>query len=131
VRYVTHQFAHVETLERARRWLVQVGIDPIRIEARTRGILNLAVAAEGGESAEVQRIFDVAEFADPDGNPGIWHRAARRPAYPGAETAARTDGIATRPHSFDFSWHPPDADRDATQTDAGVELQKRHHEERD
>ena len=130
MRYVTHQFAHVETLERARRWLVQVGIDPIRIEARTRGILNLAVAAEGGESAEVQRIFDVAESADPDGNPGIWYRAARPRAYPGAETATRTDGIATRPHSFVVGWHPPDADRDVSETDAGVERQKRHHEQR-
>ena len=40
VRYVTHQFAHLETLERARRWLVQAGIDPGRIEARTHGILQ-------------------------------------------------------------------------------------------
>ena len=54
MRYVTHQFGHAETLERARRWLVQAGIDPSRIEARPHAILNLAVAVKSGESAAVQ-----------------------------------------------------------------------------
>ena len=79
MRYVTHQFAHVETLERARRWLVLAGIDPSWVEARTHGILRLAVAVEAGESAEVQRIIDVAESSDPDGYPGFWDLASRRP----------------------------------------------------
>ena len=87
MRYMTHQFAHVETLERARRWMVQAGIDRSRIEARTQGILSLAVAVEAGESAEVQRIIDVAESSDPDGYPGIWDLASRRHVDPQADTA--------------------------------------------
>jgi hypothetical protein len=90
VRYVIHQFAHVETLERARRWLVQSGIDRSRIEAHTQGIFSLAVAVDGGESAEVQRIFDVAESSDPDGDPGIWGLASRRRVDPRADMATST-----------------------------------------
>ena len=82
MRILTHQFAHIETLERAKRWLVQAGIDPSRIEARTQGIPTLAVAVEPGESAEVQQIIDAAESSDPDGNPGIWDLARQRHVYP-------------------------------------------------
>jgi hypothetical protein len=90
VRYVTHQFAHIETLERARRWLVQSGIDRSRIEARTQGILSLTVAVDASESAEIQRIFDVAESSDPDGDPGIWGLASRRRVDPRADMATST-----------------------------------------
>ncbi len=78
MRYLTHQFAHVETLQRARRLLVLAGIDPSRIEARTQGILSLAVAVDAGESAEAQCIIDVAESSDPDGHPGIRELASMR-----------------------------------------------------
>ena len=94
VRNMTHQFAHIETLERARRWLIQAGIDPSRIEARTQGILSLAVAVEHGESAEVQRIIDAAESSDPDGNPGIWDVASQRHVYPQVDTATAVAGNA-------------------------------------
>ena len=131
MRYMTHQFTHVETLERARRWLVQSGIDRSRIEARTQGMLSLAVAVEGGESAEVQRIFDVAESSDPDGYPGIWGLGGRRHVDPQADIVTST--VATVTHSFSFvvGWHPQDADRELTQTDTGVELQKHFQEEKD
>ena len=81
MRYVTHQFAHLETLERARRWLAQAGIDPGRIEARTHGIFSLSIAVEPGESAEVQRIIDAAEFSDPDGSPGMWDVVTEAPRH--------------------------------------------------
>jgi hypothetical protein len=131
VRCVTHQFAHVETLERARRWMVQAGIDRSRIGARTQGILSLAVAVEAGESAEVQRIIDVAEFSDPDGDPGIWELASRRHVHSQVDTSTITVGTLTQLHSFVVGWHPPDADREVTQTNTGVELQKHYQEERD
>ena len=129
MRYVTHQFAHVETLERARRWLVQAGIDPSRIEARTQGILILAVAVEPGESAEVQRIIDAAEFSDPDGNPGIWDVAAQRHVDPHADNGVAAPGSATHSESFVVGWRPQDAEREVTQTD--TELQKDYREGKD
>jgi hypothetical protein len=130
VRNVTHQFAHIETLERARRWLVQAGIDPSRIEARMQGILTLAVAVEHGESAEVQRIIDAAESSDPDGNPGIWDLASQRHVYPQADTATVSPGSGTHhSESFVIGWQPDDPARDVTQTD--TELQKEYREGKD
>jgi hypothetical protein len=46
VRYITHEFAHAETLDRAQRWLIQAGFDPNRIEVHHQGIPRIAVAVE-------------------------------------------------------------------------------------
>jgi hypothetical protein len=130
MRYVTHHFAHAETLDRARRWLVRAGFDPGRIEAHTRGILSLAVAVEAGESAEAQRIIDAAESSDPDGHPGIWVRASQWDVDPQSETGAATAvATLTESHSFVVGWHPQDADRDGP--DSGLELLRHHQEDRE
>ena len=129
MRNMTHQFAHIETLERARRWLIQAGIDPSRIEARTQGILSLAVALEHGESAEVQRIIDAAESSDPDGNPGIWDAASQRHVYPQVDTAAIAGNSVHHSESFVVSWRPEDPTREVTQTD--TELQINYREGKD
>ena len=71
MRYITHEFAHPETLDRARRWLVQAGFDPSRIEAHSHGVPRLAVAVEPGEAAEVAMLIDAAEASDPDGFPSF------------------------------------------------------------
>jgi hypothetical protein len=131
MRYVTHQFAHVDTLERARRWLLLAGIEPSRIHAQTHGVFRLAVTVLAGESAEVERVIDVAEFSDPDGQPGFWEFASHRHVYPRAGAAQSTMANPTHSHSFVVGWHPQDADRQVTQTDTGVELLKHYQEERD
>ena len=46
MRYVTHHFAHLESLERARRWLVQLGFDPSHLEVRTEGIPRIALLVD-------------------------------------------------------------------------------------
>ena len=129
MRYVTHQFAHLETLERARRWLAQAGIDPGRIEARTHGIFSLSIAVEPGESAEVQRIIDAAEFSDPDGSPGMWDVVTERHVTPQADKSIAASGNATRSESFVVGWRPQDADREVTQTD--TERQKEYRDGKD
>jgi hypothetical protein len=131
MRYVTHQFAHVETLERARRWLVHLGIDPSRIAARTHGTINLTVAVGAGESTEVQHVFDVAEASDPHGPPGIWEIAGRRQLDLQADTATSIAGPGTHSHSFVVGWHPQDVDREVVQTDTGIELQRDYQEGRE
>ncbi len=122
MRYMTHQFAHVETLERARKWLVQAGIDPSRIEARPHAILNLAVAVKAGESAAVQCVFDVAESSDPDGSPSIWHLAKERHVDPPEGAAGSTVLTAMHTHSFALGWHPQDSDPNRTPTERGAQL---------
>ena len=129
MRNLTHQFAHIETLERARRWLVQAGIDPSRIEARTQGTLTLTVLLEPGESAEVQRLIDAAESSDPDGNPGIWDVASQRHVYPQASAATAAAGSATHSESFVVGWRPLDPAREVSQTD--TELQKIYRDGKD
>jgi hypothetical protein len=106
--------------------MVRAGIDRSRIESRTQGILSLAVAVEAGESAEVQRIIDVAESSDPDGYPGIWDLVSRRQTYPQTDTATSAVGTMTPANSFVVGWHPQDADREVTEVDFGVERQKNY-----
>ncbi len=130
MRFVTHQFAHVETLERAKRWLVLAGIDPSRVQAHRHGILRLAVVVETAESEEVQHVMNVAESSDPDGQPGFWELTGQRDIFLRADAAAGTGGIGTHSHSFAVGWHPQDAGRDVTQADTAVELQKHYQEER-
>lgn len=128
MRYVTHQFSHLETLERAKRWLIQAGIDASRIEARVQGILTLAVAVEPGESAEVQQIISAAESSDPEGNPGIWDLANQQHVYPQTTNAPAT-ATETQSQSFVVGWRPQDAAAEVTQTD--TERQKEFREGKD
>ena len=78
MRYLTHQFAHLETLERARRWLVHAGFDPAQIHVTIDGIPRIAVLVAPGQAAEAGLIIDAAELADPEGLPSFWDLA--RPA---------------------------------------------------
>lgn len=110
MRYVTHHFAHVETLERARRWLIGAGIDPSRIEARTHRMLTLAVAVETGESARAQCIFDAAESSDPDGHPAFWKLIGQRLDHAHAGIDASNGGTPGRSRSFAVGWHPQDTE---------------------
>jgi hypothetical protein len=72
MRYVTHQFAHMETLERARRWLVHAGFDPSQIGVMADGVPRIAVKVSGGQAVEAELIIDAAELTDPIGPPGFW-----------------------------------------------------------
>ena len=131
MRNVTHQFSHVETLERARRWLVQAGIDPSRIEAHTHGMPRISVAVDGPEAAEVQFVIDVAESSDPDGSPGIWDLA--RQEHIRRHGVERTGSPATAIHSESLviGWRPQDAELEITQIDTEVQLQKDFQEGKD
>ena len=84
-----------------------------------------------GESAEVQRIFDVEESSDPDGNPGFWTWLAGGRSSGKLTPATSTVGAVPHSHSFVVGWHPQDAIAKGTQTDRGVERLKHYQEERD
>ncbi len=124
MRYITHQFAHLETLERARRWLLQVGFDASRIEAHTQGIPRLAVAVEPGESAEVELVLDAAELTDPEGNPSFWDLARQKHIYlqPAADPWQFSE--ASQPHSFVVGWRPIDSEREVLQTSTVMHLRE-------
>ncbi len=107
MRYVTHDFAHPETLSRARRWLIQLGFDADHIEVHNEGTPRLALLVPGDRAEEAELLINAAEMTDPDGWPGFW------------ELSQQTHVIASRPEHDDsleihqaqttaIGWHPPD-----------------------
>ena len=120
MRYITHEFAHPETLDRAHRWLIQAGFDPARIGVHHQGIPRIAVAAEPGEAAVVEMVINAAESGDPDGLPSIWDLARQHHIHPQVEMPTAAASPESHTTSFVVSWHPVDAEREVAQatTDA-------------
>ena len=87
MRYLTHQFAHLETLERARRWLVHAGFDSSQIEVMTEGIPRIAIRVAPGEAVEAELIIDAAELTDPQGLPSFWDLAKQEHIHAKLESA--------------------------------------------
>lgn len=107
MRYVTHHFANLETLARARRWLVQVGFDPAHIETHTEGTPRLALALKPSEWSEVEAIINAAEQTDPDGWPSFWDVAQQTHlVHHGAEQQEVEQFRQT--HATLIGWHPDD-----------------------
>src|SRR4051812_29175819 len=105
--YVTHHFAHSETLDRAERWLLLRGFRPSQIETHREGTPWISVLASAGESVEAQMIFRAAESHDPDGWPSFWE-VARMPhphlPAPTPEDATATAVVTAKPTPV--GWHP-------------------------
>jgi hypothetical protein len=130
VRYVTHQFGHIETMERAKRWLIEAGFDPGRIELHHHGIPRMAVAVEPGQAAEVERLIAAAESSDPDGSPSVWDVARQQHVYSEASEPAQSPD-ATHSESFVVGWRPQDSAREVSQQSTEDERQKLYREDRD
>jgi hypothetical protein len=128
--YLTHQFAHPETLARARRWLINAGITPDRMQVRYHGIPNLAVATEPGEVDGIEMVIRAAEMNDPDGLPGFWDLAkvhADGPAVPEEKTSG---DVAAHHNSFELAWHPVDRSWDTGVSTNEVDLQRTYRDRR-
>jgi hypothetical protein len=109
MRSLTHQFAHSETLDRARRWLIHAGISADRIHVHHHGVPRLAVTAEPAEVQSIEMIIRIAEMNDPDGLPGFWDLARLEPTGPESGEEMATPPSAVGPTTFTLSWHPVDA----------------------
>jgi len=105
--YVTHHFAHLETLSIARRWLVQLGFDPGHIETHTDGVPRIAVAVRPEEAAEVEMVINAAELTDPDSWPSFWDVAQQPHVYP-ALIEQTAELSRPHPHATAIGWHPED-----------------------
>jgi hypothetical protein len=124
VRYITHEFSHIETLDRAQRWLIQAGIDPGRIEVHHQGTPRIAVAVEPGEAAVVELVINAAEFGDPDGPPSLWEAVRQHHIHPQVEQPVEPGMPAPHPTSFVVSWQPVDSEREVTQTSTEGQAEK-------
>ncbi len=124
MRYITHEFAHAETLDRAQRWLIQAGFDPNRIEVHHQGIPRIAVAVEPGEAAGVEMVINAAESSDPDGLPSFWDLARQHHVYPENLEPAVDAAAEASSASFVVGWRPVDSENEVSQASTEVELQK-------
>jgi hypothetical protein len=101
----THHFAHHETLNRARSWLMQLGFAPDRLEVHANGVPRLALTVDPLELAAVEMVVNVAERTDPQGWPSFWDVARQDHVYP----AAAPEPPSTGGRSGEaIGWHPPD-----------------------
>jgi hypothetical protein len=107
MQYVTHHFAHLETLAIARRWLVQLGFDPGHIETHTNGIPRIAVAVRPEEAAEVEMVINAAELTDPDPWPSFWDVAQQPHIYPTLIEQTTAPSVH-HGHATPIGWHPED-----------------------
>ena len=102
--YVTREFAHLETLERAKRWLIEVGFHPSRIEVHTHGTPRMTVAVEAGQADEVERVLDAVASGDPDGRPGFWDHSHHSHVDPKQLIAAPLPTEALPSETFHIGW---------------------------
>jgi hypothetical protein len=107
MRYVTHHFAHLDTLSLARRWLVQLGFDPAQIEIHADGIPRIAVAVRPEQAAEVEMVINAAELTDPNAWPSFWDVAQQEHVYPAVGEAAPEVPLPQTRTSV-IGWHPVD-----------------------
>jgi hypothetical protein len=124
MRLLTHQFAHSETLDRARRWLIDAGVSPDRMHAHRHGVPSLTLFVEPAEVDGIELVIHAAENGDPDGLPSFWELARLEPD---ADTSDR-DGLVAlaapeREPSFLLEWHPVDPEYDE-ETRRQIELQR-------
>jgi hypothetical protein len=117
-------------MERAKRWLIEAGFDPGRIEVHHQGIPRLAVAVEPGQAAEVERIIGAAGSSDPDGTPSVWDVARQQHVYTESTTPPETPE-PTHSESFVIGWRPQDSAREVTQQSTEDERQRLYREDRD
>jgi hypothetical protein len=129
MRYLTHDFAHSETLDRARRWLIHAGVSPDRMQVHRYGIPRLAVAAFPAEVQSIEMIIRIAEMNDPDGQPGFWDLARVHPVDAEGIPGVTAPAVAARPSSFPLAWHSVDLASD-DEARPQVELQKGYREGR-
>ena len=105
--YLTHTFAHRETLSRAHTWLTQVGFHPREIEAHSAGLPRIVIEDDPLRLVAAKLLINAAEHADPDGFPGLWDNAPQLHGTP-KDYHEHTPSEPHKPHSSVIGWHPLD-----------------------
>lgn len=128
--YVTHHFAHSETLDRARRWLIQAGVSPDRMHVHRQGVPSLSVVVEPAEVDGIEMVIHAAENKDPDGLPSFWDLARLEPEELGNATEeVPTLTVPETPPHFVLAWHPIDTISDE-EVGEQIEAQRAYRETR-
>jgi hypothetical protein len=125
--YLTHHFAHSETLARARRWLMQAGIPRDRILVHDQGSHRLTVEAEPAEVDSIEMIVRIAAMNDPDGLPGLWNLPYDPPVAEAIHKDRAEPSAPRPPSSFSLGWTATDPALDESQR-REIELQRAYLE---
>jgi hypothetical protein len=105
--YLTHHFAHQETLDRARAWLARVGFRPEQMEVHADAAPRIALKVNLPQAARAQLLLSAIELSDPDGWPGLWDHPRATPAHP-RPSAWGGEPAPAGPSTTVIGWHPPD-----------------------
>lgn len=109
--YLTHTFAHRETLSRAYSWLTHLGFHPRRIEAPDVSISRLMIPLEPDRLAAAQMVINAVESADADGFPSFWDDARIYHGHPADGDFHHPHQLSmaeVKPGSSEIGWHPID-----------------------
>ena len=106
--YLTHTFAHRETLTRAYSWLTHLGFHPREVDAADVHSARLMIPVDPHRLAAAQMVINAVESADADGFPSFWDKVDTQF---GTSREFRNDRVFAheiRPHSSVIGWHPLD-----------------------
>ena len=105
--YLTHTFAHRETLSRAHSWLTQLGFHPRQIGAHGYGVPRIVIVDEPQRLAAAKMLINAAENADPDGFASLWDQAPK-PHQVRAQSPEDINAERREPRASAIGWHPLD-----------------------
>lgn len=130
MRYLTHQFAHSESLDRAHRWLISAGVSSDRMHVHRHGVPRLTVALEPAEIDGIELVIHAAENLDPDGLPSFWELARVEPNEHSTGQAC-VAALTSRGQvdTFQLEWHQVDETSDE-ETRRQIELQRDYRQTR-
>ena len=105
--YLTHTFAHHETLSRAHSWLTRLGFHPRQIGPDASGVPRIMIVDEPQRLAAAKMLINAAENADPHGFMSFWDKAPQPHHIP---KQSQEDMTAERrtPRASAIGWHPLD-----------------------
>ncbi len=106
--YLTHTFAHRETLSRAQDWLTRLGFRPMEIHAHASSIARLMIPVGPESMAAAQILINAAESADPDGFPSFWDKTEASSGTASEQPGDMDSGRSRSPQSSVIGWHPLD-----------------------
>jgi hypothetical protein len=102
---LTHHFGSVETLERARHWLTQNGIEIAKSESPEHDATRLVMRLDLAQVSAALALIDSVERSDAHGWPGFHERPTKLHAHP-APSQKLAEEQASMKATSPIHWEP-------------------------
>jgi len=102
---LTHHFGSVETLERARNWLVQNGIEVVRSGSPEHDETRLVMRLGLPQVSAALALIDSVERADSEGWPGFHDRPKKLHVH-AAPSQKQAEELASTKAASPIHWEP-------------------------